>query len=254
MIPAFFAANLDWLYPDRPYLERIDAARRDGFAQVELLFAHLQPRAALRQALAGTRVALVNAPSGDWTRGDRGFAAQPGREADFREHTLRGFDLALELGAPVMHLLSGVAEDSAETRSAWLRNLSWAAETAPAGLTLTVEPINRRDLPGYFLHRHAQALDLLALLDTPRVKLQLDLYHCRVAEGESRPQLQRTLDLGLLGHVQVAGQAGRHEPAPCENQQEFDLLMAHAWPGAIGLEYRPQGDTSTGLAWLKDAR
>lgn len=251
MIPPQFAANLDWLYPQLAYLDRIDAARTDGFARVELLFAHLENREALLDRLGGFSVALVNAPSGDWPQGDRGFAALPGREAEFREHTLRGFELAQQVGAPVVHLLSGIAEDSPDTRATWLDNLAWAAANAPTELTLTVEPINRRDMPGYFLHRQAQALALLAELNSPRVKLQLDLYHCRVAEGESLSHLARTLDLGVLGHVQVAGVDGRHEPHADEYAPELALLSERDWPGAIGLEYKPRGDTTAGLAWLR---
>jgi hydroxypyruvate isomerase len=153
-----------------------------------------------------------------------------------------------------MHLMSGIAEDGPETRATWLANLRWAAEQAPAGLTLTVEPINRRDMPGYFLHRQAQALELLATLGSPRVKLQLDLYHCRVSEGgESLGHLRRALDLGLLGHVQLAGVDGRHEPLADEYAAELALLAERAWPGSVGLEYRPRGDTSAGLAWLSPA-
>jgi len=251
VIPARFAANLDWLYPELSYLDRIDAARTEGFGRVELLFAHLENREELLARLAGFPVALINAPSGDWTQGERGLAALPGREAEFREHALRGFALAEQIGAPVVHLLSGLTEDGPETRATWLANLAWAADAAPAGLTLTVEPINRRDMPGYFLHRQAQALDLLALLNSPRVKLQLDLYHCRVAEGgESLSHLTRALDLGLLGHVQVAGVDGRHEPEAGEYAAELALLTERGWPGAVGLEYKPRGDTKAGLAWL----
>jgi hydroxypyruvate isomerase len=252
VIPSRFAANLDWLYPERPWLDRLDAARADGFAQVEMLFAHLQPRDELRARLDGLRVALVNAPSGDWAQGDRGFAALPGREAAFREHCLQGFELAQQVGAPVLHVLSGIAEDTPPARATWLENLAWAAAQAPDGLTLSVEPINRHDMPGYFLHRQAQALALLGELGSPRVKLQLDLYHCRRSEGgESLSPLSRALDLGLLAHVQVAGVDGRHEPGATEYAAELDLLAGRGWPGAIGLEYRPRGDTTTGLAWLR---
>ena len=247
-----FAANLDWLYTEHAYLERPAAARADGFTAVELQQPHLHDTDALLKRLAGLRVVLINAPAGDWAAGERGFAALPGREAEFRDTTLRGLDLAHRLGAARVHLLSGIADDAAETRATWLANLGWAA--AQSTLPLVVEPINRRDMPGYFLHRQAQALELLAALDTPRVQLQLDLYHCRVAEGESLPHLARALELGVLGHVQVAGVEGRHEPQADEYAAELALLQERAWPGAIGLEYRPRAATSAGLAWLTSAR
>lgn len=247
-----FAANLDWLYPERAYLDRVDAARADGFSAVELQQPHLHDIDALAACLANLRVVLINAPAGDWAAGERGFAALPGREASFRDATLRGLDLATRLGAARVHLLSGLAEDGPETRATWLANLAWAAEQSP--LPLVVEPINRRDMAGYFLHRQAQAMELLAALNAPRVQLQLDLYHCRVSEGESLSHLTRALDLGLLGHVQVAGVAGRHEPEADEYAPELTLLDSRGWPGSVGLEYRPQGDTSAGLAWVRVAR
>ncbi|HEV6964760.1 MULTISPECIES: hydroxypyruvate isomerase family protein [Roseateles] len=253
MIPARFAANLDWLYTDRPYLERPQAAREDGFATVELQQPHLHDAGALAERLSGLSVALMNAPAGDWAAGERGFAALPGQQARFREATLRGLELAAWLGAPRLHLLSGLAEDGAETRATWLDNLGWAAEQA-GDITLTVEPINRIDMPGYFLHRQAQALALLADLASPRVALQLDLYHCRRTEGESLSHLGCALDLGLLGHVQVAGVDGRHEPGRAEYAAELALLDECGWAGTVGLEYRPRGDTSAGLAWLTAAR
>ncbi|WP_457354306.1 hydroxypyruvate isomerase family protein [Roseateles sp. P5_D6] len=251
MIPPRFAANLDWLYTEHAYLDRPAVARADGFAAVELQQPHLHDRPPLTAALAGLKVVLINAPAGDWAVGERGFTALPGREAEFRDATLRGLDLADRLGAARVHLLSGLAEDTPEHRSTWLANLGWAAEQSP--LPLVVEPINRRDMPGYFLHRQAQALELLAALDTPRVQLQLDLYHCRVAEGESLTHLARALDLGVLGHVQLAGVAGRHEPEAGEFAAELALLDARGWQGVVGLEYRPRGNTSAGLAWLSPA-
>lgn len=251
MIPAGFAANLDWLYTEHSYLDRIDAARADGFGAVELQQPHLHDSDALAARLAGLRVVLINAPAGDWAAGERGFAALPGSEAQFRDATLRGLDLATRLGAERVHLLSGLTDDTPETRATWLANLGWAAEQSP--LPLVVEPINQRDMPGYFLHRQAQALALLTTLNAPRVQLQLqlDLYHCRVAEGESLSHLTRALDQGVLGHVQVAGVAGRHEPDSGEYADELKLLSERSWPGAVGLEYRPRAGTSAGLSWLR---
>jgi 2-dehydrotetronate isomerase len=249
VIPARFAANLDWLYTEHAYLDRAEAARADGFAAVELQQPHLHDRDALAARLAGLRVVLINAPAGDWAAGERGYAALPGAEARFRDATLRGLDLATRLGAERVHLLSGLADDTPETRATWLANLGWAAQQS--ALPLVVEPINRRDMPGYFLHHQAQALALLAALNSPRVLLQLDLYHCRVAEGESLSHLTRALDQGVLGHVQAAGVAGRHEPDSGEYANELKLLGERAWPGAVGLEYRPRAGTSAGLSWLR---
>jgi hydroxypyruvate isomerase len=244
-----FAANLDWLYAEHTYLDRPAAARADGFAAVELQQPHLHDVDALKAALSGLSVVLINAPAGDWAAGERGYAALPGGEASFRETTLRGLDLAARLGAKRVHLLSGLAEDNPETRATWLTNLGWAAEQS--SLPLVVEPINRRDMPGYFLHRQAQALELLDTLNSPRVQLQLDLYHCRVAEGETLSHLTRAIDQGVLGHVQVAGVAGRHEPDRGEYADELKLLSERSWPGTVGLEYRPRAGTSAGLSWLR---
>lgn len=252
MLTPRLSANLDWLYTEHAYLDRPAAARADGFSAVELQQPHLHDATALKTALAGLRVVLINAPAGDWPAGERGFAALPSAQARFRDGTLRGLELAHQLGASRVHLLSGLADDNAETRATWLANLAWAA--AQSTLPLVVEPINRRDMPGYFLHRQAQALELLALLNAPRVQLQLDLYHCRVAEGDSLSHLRRALDLGVLGHVQVAGVAGRHEPAAGDYDAEIQLLADRRWPGAIGLEYRPRAGTSAGLGWLTASR
>ncbi|WP_374657887.1 hydroxypyruvate isomerase family protein [Inhella sp.] len=251
MTPWRFAANLDWLYPDRPFLDRFAAARADGFDAVELLQPHRHPLGELLARLEGLQVALINAPAGDWDAGERGLAALPGREADFRTACLQGIELATRLGAPCLHLLSGLNDDTPATRACWLQNLRWAAEHGPPGLTLTVEPINRRDMPGYFLHRQPQAHELLDALAHPRVGLQLDLYHCRIAEGESLTHLQHALARGRLAHVQVAGETARKEPQADEYAEELALLTQRIWHGAVGLEYRPAGDTSAGLAWLQ---
>ncbi|RZJ09359.1 MAG: hydroxypyruvate isomerase [Rubrivivax sp.] len=247
-MPARFAANLDWLYTEHAYPDRADAACADGFGAVELQQPHLHDIEALAVRLSELSVVLINAPAGDWAAGERGYAALPGQETRFRDTTLRGLELAARLGSPRLHLLSGLIDDNEATRATWLANLGWAAEQA-SNITLTVEPINRRDMPGYFLHRQAQALELLAALASPRVQLQLDLYHCRVAEGESLSHLQRALHRGVLGHVQVAGMNGRQEPEAHEYAAELALLDDRGWVGAVGLEYRPTGGTSAGLAW-----
>ncbi|MFG6414646.1 hydroxypyruvate isomerase family protein [Roseateles sp. DC23W] len=253
MIPTRFAANLDWLYAEHAYLDRGAAALADGFGSVELQQPHLHDIDVLATRLAGLRIALINAPAGDWAAGERGCAALAGHEAAFRRQMLHGLALAARLGAPRVHVLSGLADDTPATRATWLANLDWAASQTPDGVTLVIEPINRRDMPGYFLHSQAQALELLAQLNSPRVRLQLDLYHCRVAEGESLSHLKRALELQVLGHVQLAGEVGRHEPRAGEYAAELALLDDRRWAGSVGLEYRPRAGTSAGLHWLSAA-
>ena len=266
-----FAANLSLLYPELDFPARIDAAARDGFAAVEAQFPYNWPAAELaaRCTEAGVAWVLINTPAGDWARGERGLAALPGREAEFR----RGIDQALAwadaLDCRRLHALAGVpppGADRARCGATYAENLAWAArQAADAGREILIEPLNPRDMPGYWLATQADAHRTVQTIGAPNLKVQMDLYHCQIAEGDLSTKLRRYLPTGRVGHLQIAGVPGRHEPDEGELNARhlfalIDQLAAEAglddlW---IGCEYQPKrgaepGGTSAGLAWLREA-
>ncbi len=259
-----FAANLSFLYPELPFMERFEAAARDGFEGVEFLFAHEHPMPELRARLAahGMQQVLFNAAPGDWAAGERGLACLPGREREFQDAIHAALRNAEQLQCPRVHVMSGrVPEgiDPSSLRATLVANLRWAARLAAAqGTVLTVEPINPQDMPGYWLTHQAQAHALCADVGEASLQVQMDLYHCQMVEGGVIEQLQTHLRPGRVAHLQIAGVPGRHEP----DVGVFDLgallglidaLSAErGWSGWLGCEYRPQtgvlpGGTSAGL-------
>ncbi len=252
-----FAANLTWLYSEHAFLDRFAAAAKDGFEAVEILFPYEHPAAELRARLDanGLVQALINAPPGDRTRNERGLASLPGREDEFR-HSI---DLALQyanvLGSRCLHVMAGVlspGDDRARHRATYVANLAHAAEAADcAGVTVVIEPINTRDIPGYFLNRQDEAHAVCAEVGAPNLEVQMDLYHCQVVEGDVAVKIRRYI--GNVGHVQIAGVPERHEPDAGELHYPylFALLDELGYGGWIGCEYRPRGRTSDGLGWAK---
>lgn len=272
--PLRFAANLSWLYTDLPFLDRFEAAARDGFKGVECLFPHEHPRAEVAARLRdlGLELVLFNAHPGNWAEGERGLAGVPGREADFRASLLAALDLAVALdtlGSPRVHVMAGLCADNPEARAkAWATyevNLRWAAEQArAAGRVLTIEPINPRDMPGYLLNRSSEALALLENIDSAHLRLQLDLYHAQIVEGDLTIRLRQMLPTGRVGHLQIAAVPDRGEPDAGEVNFPwvFEELRQLNWHGWIGCEYRPRAmprpdapgqATSAGLGWLRTA-
>lgn len=266
-----FAANLSLMYPELPFLERFRAAAQDGFEAVEYLFPYEHEPATLRALLDehGLRQVLFNAPPGDWAAGERGLASLPGREAEFREGLERALAYAQALDCPRIHVMSGLLPAGVDREARldlWRDNLAWAvSRAAAAGRTLLIEPINQRDMPGYFLSRQQDAHDLVQALGSPALKVQFDLYHCQVSEGDVATKLRRWLPTGQVGHLQIAGVPARHEPDRGELNYPylFDLIdelsaQGH-WDGWIGCEYRPArggepGGTAAGLDWFHRAR
>lgn len=252
-----FAANVSTMYAERPFLDRLARARLDGFAAVECQFPYAVPAAAMREALEAEDLSLVliNTPAGDAAAGERGLAALPGREADFRAALEEAVDYARTTGCSRIHLMAGVPPQDAgraECEASFVANLRHAAGVlAPLGITGLVEPINPRDMPGYFLRRQQQAHDLLAQAGAPGLAVQMDLYHCQIVEGDVAMRIRR--HLAGVGHVQIAGVPGRAEPDcgelhyPCL----FALLDALGYDGWVGCEYHPRGDTTEGLGWLR---
>ncbi|MES2185945.1 MAG: 2-oxo-tetronate isomerase [Pseudomonadota bacterium] len=257
-----FAANLSLMYTEHAFLDRFDAAARDGFEAAECLFPYAWPAATLAQRLAdaGLQQVLFNAPPGDWDNGERGMAALPGREAEFRGKLLQALAYAEVLQCPRIHVMAGIAPaaaDAARLHATYVANLVWAAEqAAQAGRTLLIEPINSRDMPGYFLQRQEQAHAVLAEVGSPHLQVQMDLYHCQIMEGDLETRIRRWLPTGRVGHMQIAGVPDRHEPDRGEVNYPylFQLLDTLGYEGWIGCEYRPAAGTSAGLGWLRTLR
>lgn len=253
-----FAANLSMLYPQHEFLDRFAAAAADGFEAVEFLFPYDYSANELKQRLSdnGLVQALFNAPPGDWAAGERGIATLPGREDEFRS----GFDRALEyaavLGNTRVHVMAGLLaaeSDRARHHSVYLQNLAYAADQAgKAGITVLLEPINTRDMPGFFLNRQDQTQAICKEVGATNLKVQFDCYHCQIVEGDLATTLRRDFD--RIGHIQIAGVPDRHEPDQGEVNYPylFELMDHLGYDGWVGCEYRPKGDTSTGLQWLRD--
>jgi hydroxypyruvate isomerase len=269
--PLRFAANLSWLYTDLPFLDRFEAAARDGFQGVECLFPHEHPRQEVAARLRdfGLELVLFNAPPGDWAAGERGLAGLPGREADFRASLGTALDLAEALDCPRVHVMSGLCANEPDARAqAWARyeaNLRWAAEQArAAGRVLTIEAINPRDMPGYLLTHASEALALVERIGSDHLQVQLDLYHAQIVEGDLTMRLRQMLPTGRIGHLQIAAVPDRGEPDAGEVNFPwvFQTLRQLGWSGWIGCEYRPRAAprpeapgqaTSAGLGWLRAA-
>jgi len=259
-----FAANLSMLYPEHAFLDRFEAAARDGFTAVEYLFPYaLAPSdLAARLNVHGLQQVLFNAPPGDWDQGERGLACLPGREAEFQAGIGQALDYAGALSCPRIHVMAGLkpqdlAWDAAQ--ATYLANLRWAAQQAARhGVEILIEPINTRDMPGFFLTRQDQAHAIVAEIKAPNLKVQMDLYHCQIMEGDLAMKLRRYLPTGKVGHLQIAGVPERHEPDVGELNYPylFALLDELGYTGWVGCEYRPQrgsqpGGTSDGLGWFK---
>jgi hydroxypyruvate isomerase len=255
-----FAANLSLMYTELPFAERYAAAAADGFGAVECQFPYAFAAAELarRRADAGVEQVLINAPPGRAEAGERGLACLPGRQEAFRRSLLdQALPYAAALGCARVHVMAGLAPpgaDRAALRATYVQNLAWAAhEAAAAGVAILIEPINRRDVPGYFLERQDEAHAIVAEVGSPGLQVQLDLYHCQIVEGDISTRLRRDLASGRVGHLQIAGVPDRHEPDSGELDYGylFDLIDTLGWRAAIGCEYRPRHTTRAGLAWFQ---
>jgi hydroxypyruvate isomerase len=255
-----FAANLSMMFTDVPFLERFGRAAAAGFAAVEYLFPYEHPPEAIRAALdaAGLEQALFNLPPGDFGKGERGIAALPGREAEFRDGLDQALDYARVLGATKLHCMAGLIggkDDRAQFSSTYLANLALAANKAAAqGITVLIEPINNRSIPGYFLNYQRDGRRIIEQVGAANLKLQLDFFHCQIMEGDLAVHLRELI--GIVGHVQIAGVPERHEPDIGEINYPylFDLLDEVGYAGWVGCEYTPKGRTEDGLGWFEPYR
>ena len=258
-----FAANLSTLYPEHDFLDRYEAAASDGFLGVECQFPYAWPAAehAARLARHGLRQVLLNAPPGDPARGERGLACLPGRQADFRQAMAQALAYADAMDCPRIHVMAGTAPADGPERerhqAQYLENLAWAAaQAARDGRTVLIEPLNPRDASSYFLRTQAQAHEIVEALGAPNLRVQMDLYHCQITEGDLESGLRRWLPTGRVGHLQIAGVPARREPDLGEVHYPhlFGVLRELAYEGWIGCEYHPAGRTRDGLGWLAGAR
>ena len=261
-----FAANLSMLYNEHAFLDRFAAAAADGFKAVEYLFPYAFDARELKSRLQdhGLQQVLFNAPPGDWDAGERGLACLSGREAEFRAGIHQALEVAQTLACPRIHVMAGIAPggaDHATLNATYRANIAWAAEQAQSvGCHVLIEPINTRDMPGYFLSRQDAAHALVQELGLPNLQVQFDLYHCQIMEGDLASKLRQYLPTGRVGHIQIAGVPQRHEPNVGEVNYAYlfevidELSAQGGWDGWVGCEYRPAlgavaGATSAGLAW-----
>lgn len=251
-----FAANLTMMYTEVPFLDRFAAAAADGFKAVEYLFPYEHPPETLADLLHthGLTQALFNLPPGDWVAGDRGMACQPGRETEFAASVQTALRYAQATGCQRLHAMAGLAPadvEAATRQRTYVTNLKAAARVlAPHGITLLIEPINTRDMPGYHLNLQQQAHDTLTAVGEPNVRVQMDFYHCQIMEGDLTRRLERHLT--GVGHIQIASVPERHEPDEGEVAYAhlFARLDALGYRGFVGCEYRPRAATSAGLGWF----
>ncbi len=251
-----FTANIAFLFPELPFLDRIAAAKRAGFDKVECHYPYEFPIEVLRERLdhAGVQLTGLNTDQGDPARGERGRAAVPGSEALFRRDFDQALAYATALGASVIHVMAGVAshEQRAAARKAYVTNLRAVARlAAPVRVTLLLEPLNSRDAPGYLVSRSDDLAEIIAEVGEPNVKLLFDVYHVQIMEGDLTRRIERHRE--IIGHVQVAGVPSRAEPDD-DNEVNFRAVFraldAIGYQGLVGLEYRPRGDTAGGLGWM----
>ena len=252
-----FAANLSMMFNEVPFLERFAAAANAGFQGVEYLFPYDFSVEAIEEQLRKHKLenVLFNLPPGNWAAGERGIACLPGREEEFRKGVADAVAYAVGLKARRVHAMAGVAPagaNSAALHAAYIANLKYAAaECARHGITLLIEAINTRDMPGFYLTTQAQSHAVLQQVGAPNLKMQMDLYHMQIMEGDLEVKLRKYA--AECGHIQIAGVPRRNEPDTGEVAYPhlFRVLDEIGYEGWVGCEYRPAGKTVDGLGWFR---
>src|SRR5258706_6115100 len=250
-----FAANLSMMFAEVPFLDRFEAAAKAGFTAVEYLFPYDHPAEAVGERLHrnGLTQTLFNLPPGNWDAGEKGFAALPDRFADLQQSLRAALPYAQATGVKRLHLMAGIADRSdRKAVEAFYKSVAWAAEFfAPHGLDVVIEPINPRNVPGYFLNDFAFARDLIVELKIPNLKLQFDIYHCQIIHGDVTMHLREMMP--IIGHVQIASIPSRNEPDGEELNYPFlsPELDRLGYVGFVRREYKRPGKSTHRLGWLK---
>jgi len=250
-----FSAHLDYLFADRPFLQRIDAAAAAGFKAIECRFPEGVPAGDFKRALARNKVQAlgINSPTGG--EGEFGCCAVPGRQDEWQKTFAEALDYVAAVGASAVHCLAGKVERErrAEADRVFVENLKRAADLAAENnIKLYIEPINPRDLPGYFLNEVEHAADVIAKVDRPNLWLQYDFYHVQIVGGDLIRRFET--HRAIIGHLQCSQVPVRHEP-DADGEINYPFVFAEVdrlgYQGWIGAEYRPRGRTEDGLAWAK---
>jgi hydroxypyruvate isomerase len=255
---AKISANLTMLFNEVPFLDRFAAARKAGFRGVEYVSPYEFYPGDIADRLKANRLqqVLFNLPVGDWAAGERGIAIFPGRKAEFCDGVAKAISYAKALGCGQVNCLAGIAPTGAnasELSQTFIENLHYAsAELGRAGIRLLIEPINTRDMPGFFLNTSSQAADIIRSVASPNLFLQYDVYHMHLMEGDLCPTITR--NFALIKHVQIADAPGRHEPGSGEIDFDgvLDQLHQLGYDGWVGAEYKPKQTTLEGLGWMQD--
>ena len=244
------------MFNEVAFLQRFGAAARAGFRGVEFLFPYDYPAKDIKAELDEHRLAMVlfNMPAGNWTAGDRGMACDPARVQQVREGVASAIDYAKALGCQQIHLMAGIRPrgvSEGDMYDTYVANVQYAAnELARHDMTLLLEAINTRDIPGFYLNTSRQAFELMEAAGAPNVRFQYDVYHMQIMEGDLATTLKN--HLARIGHIQIADPPSRGEPGTGEINYPFifewlDGLSYAAW---IGCEYRPRSTTTDGLGWF----
>jgi hydroxypyruvate isomerase len=249
-----FAVNLSTIFTEVPFLERFKKAREFGFSFVECQFPYDHSIEEIQRELEQHQLSmvLINFPPGNWTKGDRGIAADPTRIKEFKESVKKGSQYARALKVSKLHCMAGIVSGAGpkEARKTYIENLHYAGtELAKHGLTLLIEPINPFDMPGYYLTNIYQASEILRAVSLPNVKLQFDFYHIESVHGHSLSIYQESAD--IVGHVQIADHPRRNQPGI--GGMDYDQILQYLcnkYDGYIGLEYTPQGISEKSFEWL----
>lgn len=253
-----FAANLTMMFNEWVFLDRFKAAADAGFQAVEFLFPYEYPaeKVAAQLTQNGLKQALFNLPPGDWARGERGLAALPERAEEFAKSVQTALNYAAAFKVPTLHVMSGLADKAnGLALTTYRKAIEFAcAAAAPHGINIVIEPINARDMPGYFLNDFKFAAKLIGDMDLPNLKLQYDIYHRQIIHGDVMISLEKYMP--IIGHVQIASVPKRNEPLTGEldDARIFHHLDALGYQGFVGCEYRPAEGTVDGLGWLKPYR
>jgi hydroxypyruvate isomerase len=252
-----FAANLTMMFNEVDFLERFEAAAKARFKGVEYLFPYAYEKDALTERLHANDLVQVlhNLPAGDWDAGERGIGCHPDRVGEFQDGVGRAIEYATALGCTQVNCLAGIAPPSVsaeELREIFVANLKFAAsKLKDAGIMLLIEPINTRDIPGFYLCHTNQALAIIEEVGFENLRLQYDIYHMQIMEGDLARTIAEHVD--VIEHMQLADNPGRHEPGTGEINYAF--LFTHldriGYAGWVGCEYKPRTTTEEGLGWVR---